>query len=455
MSEQTDFERAVAQGIASEHVAAAPSDAFFDDLISRAGRSGQRPEWLALLKEPPMRHTSSLAVGSPTARIAAIVAATVLLLTALVGAGIAGSRLLAANGIIVVDPSGNGTTTTIQDALAMADDGDEIVVRPGIYDAPITITDDVILRGEDRESVILKISPDGPTLDHFWYGPLPYGVLVEDSAAEISGLTIQGTGPYGSDETSTAISVVGGSPLIHDVTTDSGNGAAVYYQGAASGELRDSSLQGLVAVQDASTPTIANNDVAWHIIVGNPVGTDPVVINENRLSGIAIVTPDTNWLGEGGPALVASNTLRIHPDAAEANEDFLGIDIVGSVGSIVRGNDIAGFQEGIKLREGSSSVLEGNTLTDNETAIVVLMGEPRIVSNTIRGGSVGINVTGGAELTDNHISGVSGRGIAVGFGGATLRGNTSCGNGEDLFWGTDPGPVIDESNEICVMPADG
>ena len=146
MNEELDFARTVADHIASEGVPP-PSDAFYDELISRAGRSGQRPEWLALLKEPPMRHESTLAVGSPTFRIAAILVATILLLAALAGAGIAGSRLLAADGTIVVDPSGNGTTTTIQDALAMADDGDEIVVRPGVYDAPI---DDERRRGPAR-----------------------------------------------------------------------------------------------------------------------------------------------------------------------------------------------------------------------------------------------------------------------------------------------------------------
>ena len=95
MNERIDFERTVAGHIASEGVAP-PSDAFHDELFSRADRHGQRPRWLALMKEPPMRTNSRLAVGSPAVRVAAIIVATLLLTAAIAGAGIAGQRLLAA-----------------------------------------------------------------------------------------------------------------------------------------------------------------------------------------------------------------------------------------------------------------------------------------------------------------------------------------------------------------------
>jgi hypothetical protein len=49
MNEHVDFERLVAGHIADEGVTP-PSDAFYDELFSRAARSGPRPEWLALIK---------------------------------------------------------------------------------------------------------------------------------------------------------------------------------------------------------------------------------------------------------------------------------------------------------------------------------------------------------------------------------------------------------------------
>ena len=108
--------------------------------------------------------------------------------------------------------------------------------------------------------------------------------------------------------------MVGGSPLIHDVITDESNGTAVYYQGAAGGTLSGSSLQGIVFIQDASIPTIEGNEILWHIGVGNPVGTEPVVIRGNSLSGIAVAPDNETWTGDTAPAIIEGNVLRL-PDA--------------------------------------------------------------------------------------------------------------------------------------------
>ena len=114
------------------------------------------PRWLALIKQPPMRTNTRLAVGSPTARVAAIMAATLLLTLLVVSAAIAGSRILAATGPIVVDQSGNGTVETITEAVAMADDGDEILVRPGSYVEAILIDEDITLAGDGpREDIVI------------------------------------------------------------------------------------------------------------------------------------------------------------------------------------------------------------------------------------------------------------------------------------------------------------
>ena len=67
MSEHFDTERAVARHIGSVGVSP-PSDAFYDGLFTRAGQTRQRPRWLAMLKEPPMRYRSHVAFGSPIAR---------------------------------------------------------------------------------------------------------------------------------------------------------------------------------------------------------------------------------------------------------------------------------------------------------------------------------------------------------------------------------------------------
>ncbi len=448
MSQQRDFERLVAHHISSEGVAP-PSDAFHDELLGRARRTGQRPEWLAFLKESPMRTDSRLSVGSPTFRVAAILVATLLLAVALVGAGIAGSRLLATDDTFVVDQAGAGDFRTITEAVAAAPDGHTILIRPGVYTESILIGKDVILKGEARDQVILKVPTDGPTFDGYWYGPDQYGILIEDSAAEVSGLTIQG---IGGEDGSAAMTVVGGSPLIRDVATDEGSWMAVYFFGAAGGTLRDSSLQGVVFARDGSAPTIENNDILWQVAVENPVGTERAHVKGNRLAGVTVApySPSGAWIGDGAGALIEGNQLRLPDRDPCCGPDHLGIHIINSQGTIARDNDVAGFAEGIAVRSGSSNVIEANTLTDNRSAINVASGDLRIEGNVIQGGRSGIVVVSGApEVIDNTVSGVSGRGIALGGSGSpTLLGNRSCDNGENLWVGPNVDVDID-SNEIC------
>src|SRR3990172_5978415 len=58
-----------------------------------------------------------------------------------------------------------------------------------------------------------------------------------------------------------------------------------------------------------------------------------------------------------------------------------------------------------------------------------------IEDNAVTGGDVGIIVTSGAPAVDgNTIEGVTGRGLVVTLGASpALSGNTSCGNGTDLW----------------------
>ena len=64
-----------------------------------------------------MRTDSRLSVGSPTARAMAIMVATLLAAVMIVGAGIAGSRLLAADAIITVAQDGSGDHASIGEAV--------------------------------------------------------------------------------------------------------------------------------------------------------------------------------------------------------------------------------------------------------------------------------------------------------------------------------------------------
>ena len=114
MNEERSFERFVADNVAGPSQGTPLPDDFYDDMHSFATTTRQRPEWLALIKEPPMRiQLPTLAVGSPTVRVAAIMAATLLLIVAMAAAGVGGQRLLAADGAdIVVAQDGSGDYAT-------------------------------------------------------------------------------------------------------------------------------------------------------------------------------------------------------------------------------------------------------------------------------------------------------------------------------------------------------
>ena len=103
MNEQQAFERLVADSV-SGIGPLAPSAGAIERTISRAEGRRQRPRWLALIKQPPMRRASRIAVGSPTARVATVMLATILLALMLAAAAVAGSRLLADD----KDTVGNG-----------------------------------------------------------------------------------------------------------------------------------------------------------------------------------------------------------------------------------------------------------------------------------------------------------------------------------------------------------
>jgi hypothetical protein len=92
MSEERSFERFVADHVAGTAGDARLPDDFYDDIHSIVSRTRRRPDWLALIKEPPMRIDSTLGVGSPIARVAAIVITTLLLTLLSIGALVVGAQ---------------------------------------------------------------------------------------------------------------------------------------------------------------------------------------------------------------------------------------------------------------------------------------------------------------------------------------------------------------------------
>jgi Periplasmic copper-binding protein (NosD) len=448
MSQPLDFERRVAAWVADEG-ASTPPVRVLDDILTATGRQRPLPRWLALIKEPPMRVSSRVAVGSPTARLTALVATTILLVVLGAGAVVAGASYLAGPGLLIVDPNDPSAYPTITAAVDAAEDGDTVLVRPGIYPESVTITEDITLRGDGpREEVVIEIPSSGPTFPTE-FGPLIFGLMIQDSDAEVSELTVRPVA--GADQTLFSPLVVdGGAPRIHEVTTAAG--VAAWIMGGSTGTVADSTLDGIVFVNDSGGSTIEGNTIRYHVMVGNPPEARPVVIRENVLAGVSVASLDPNWLGTAGPAIIEGNHLRV-PDGEEdtAPSDFLGINLANSQGFEVTANDVAGFTTGIDIRFGSSGVASDNILADNVVGVRIEggVGTSQVVGNRIDGGGTGIRTVGGSpRLEDNTVEGAE-IGVEIGpTSDPTLTGNVLCGNAINLSVAEGVEPVL-ETNEIC------
>ena len=436
------FERIVADMLTDTAPSRLPSD-LISDTERVLDKTRRRPPWFALIKEPPMRYSSSLAVGSPTVRAVAILAATLLITIMVAGAGLAGSRLLAANGPIIVDANGGGDYTTIVEAVAAAPDGSTIEVMPGTYAGQVEITKDITLEGmgEDEADVVLTFDSSGSRAS--WpresdglpdRGVAPYGLFLNETDAIVRNLTVQGP------QVAEGIRINGGAPhvervtvhleqpfngprdalvielgsaaTIHDVDlngwlgvgpgtatiTDSrlSCGSAIYGEGA-SPELRGNTFSDERDLEDCGYG-LSIDDGATPTLVGNDISMDP--------GGVEIS-------GEGTNPTLRENT--IHSSG-------------GPVGASESPREDITFR-GITVQEGAAPRLIGNVLDDNATGIFIDGSKPVVEGNSVTGGDVGIEIVNGAD--------------------PALSGNTVCDNTTNVV--ADPVTVtsIEEANEIC------
>jgi hypothetical protein len=114
MNNDVDFDRFVADQFAQVSGGVPPAR-FVDDILIEARRMRPLPRWLATIKEPPMRLSSHVAVGSPMARVAFFVILLAILSALTAGSIVVGASLLVSpappaivgNGLIAYDAGGD------------------------------------------------------------------------------------------------------------------------------------------------------------------------------------------------------------------------------------------------------------------------------------------------------------------------------------------------------------
>lgn len=425
-----------------------------------------------------MRTNAHIAVGSPMARVAAIAVATMLLLALVAGAGIAGARLLAADAAIVVARDGSGDYTTISQAVAVAEDGDTVLVRPGTYVEAVVIEADITLSGDGPvEEIIVEAPEDGPEAPTGdgpgGNRPAAYALLLQDSVATVSGLTFRGE--------ASRVHAKGGAPVfeglvLRDVDRPHVDGSGsdlggLIVSGGSQATVRDSVFEGGhgILVDDVSEPLITGNTLRGGAGIGGGFG-DGTIIRDNQISGtvlgsIGILSP-TAALIEGNSITGSGTGIWIGHISGEGVQPF------------IRSNSVSGCLTGILVSRGAAPTIEGNTLTgselfgirlsdgagpariaendfsDNGTGIIASQTDAHIEGNTIEGGAAGVVILrhGTPTISGNTVEEAANYGIRVQGGAApTLTGNRICDNGTNLVLDEGAEPTM-QGNDICPDP---
>jgi hypothetical protein len=376
MNDERDFEQRVVSVFDGTAPSRGPDD-LLEEVFSVTGSTRPRPRWLVRLTEKPMRYDSVLVSGSPTARTAMLLAATMLLVLALAGVAIAGAQLLGRGETYVVTADGSGDFTTITEALAAAVDGDTVLVRPGTYQEDLVIRHDITVRGDGPRDEVVIDAPGAGLRTIVGRGTpgetgLPVGVDLQLSNATLEGLALRGDRPL------VAIRVIGGAPTLRDleVAIDDPDGVSpsMLLVGGSATSLADVRLDGRVVVTEASSMTLADSELSAPVEASGPGW---MTITGNRfLSGSGLVATDGARGQVSGNAFEASAIIIESASELAVHENSLR-DVTGTALTVshdgtnadIRGNVIRGSSTGVAIGPQTVVSLIDNTICGNETDI--------------------------------------------------------------------------------------
>lgn len=304
---------------------------------------------------------------------------------------------------LIVAADGSAMFTTIGAAIAIAVDGDEIIVEPGHYFEHLTINRSIRISGRGpRDSIVLAPpTPQAPC------------VAITGGSPSLIGFTIDGStivipeGASDDDPIWGLVRVTGGAPVLDALNMIGGLAGGVLFGNAGTtGEIRacqvhDGEWAG-ITVEMGACPTIRNNDVwafEWAgMEIRDPL-TKPLIhgnrIHENAGTGI--------FIHRGARPAIEGNDVW--------DNLWDGIEISG-IGTepLLRGNRILGsVSVALYVWMGATPEIEGNEIWAGKLPAILVRDSgtnPVILANRVHGGSrVGIAVDVGARprLESNEI----------------------------------------------------
>lgn len=376
MNDDRDFERRVASVFDGTAPSRGPDD-LLEEVFAVTGSTRPRPRWWVRLTEKPMRYDSVLVSGSPTARTAMLLAATMLLVLALAGVAIAGAQLLGRGETYVVAADGSGDFTTITEAVTAALDGDTILVRPGTYQEDLVIRDDITVRGDGPRNAVVIDAPGTGMRTVVDRGTpaetsLPVGVDVQLSDATLEGLSLRGSRPL------VAVRVMGGAPTLRDldVTIDDPDGASLsmLLAGGSVTSLADVHLGERLVMTEASSMTLADSELGARVEAAGPGWV--TVTGSHFLSGADLVVTDGGRGQVSGSAFEASAIVIESASDLAVHQNSLR-DVVGTALTVshegtradIRQNVIRDSSAGVAIGPQTVVTLSDNTICGNETGV--------------------------------------------------------------------------------------
>ena len=366
----------------------------------------------------------------------------------------------------VVAADGSGQFGTISEAVEAAADGDTILVKPGTYSEAIVIDKDITLMGDGpREEIVLTVDEGSimelrdsdATLTGFTFtGPTSDGVIVSGGSPALEGLVFREVGmPYeGGSECSRpcdSLSIIDGS-----TATVRGNtfidGGSLNAGGGAAPRIEGNELTGgpYIPLSDVGEGTIVRRNTvsAAHREGIGIYRRTTALIEGNMITGAGSNGITVGFVESGVDPVIRGNTV---------SGSQTGISVALHAAPTIEGNTIVDNRTGIAAGDAPGTAIIDNQLTDNQVGITIEGSAGSVTGNTVRGGSVGILISGlldpnaeSPRLIDNLIEGASDRGLVIGARSSPkLSGNRVCDNSTNLVVHDDATPDIDDTNEIC------
>jgi len=354
----------------------------------------------------------------------------------------------------VVDLGGKGHHRTIGEAIDAATPGEQILIRPGLYQEPILLHKVLELVGDGKQDdVVVQCSKTAC-------------LTFRTTMGRVSNVTFRQMGI--TDEP--CIDIGQGRLELEACSISSQAAAGVAIHDGADPRIRYSNIHdnkkaGIVVLLDG-VGTIEENTLFHNGAAGVEVttGGSPTVrgnvIRDNRGPGVLVHDQGTSVVdgndifgNEHGIAVSVSSKVTATRNTIHDNAD-VGVSIRGQAEGVIESNKVAGHQYGVQMRHESRATIRDNVICGASRSGIELREHSFAVieRNRVSGHSywgVHVQLASTANITRNRIYGCSTSGIRVAEkASANIEGNRISRNHQAGVDAQEPTDIVIRGNTI-------